>query len=694
MRAHIVWAPWLAVGASSALLFVVQPLVTKMLLPGFGGAAATWAVVSLFFQVLLLFGYMYAIALRRLPSRAAELTVHGIVSLIAVATTSVDMTGQAADPEAPVTTLLRTLGTHAGAPLLVLCATGPLLQTWWRDATVADMGNARTAHPLALLAVGSLGSVGSVLAYVWFLEPRFDSDVLGQWWQAALAALLLLVLWCGALLRPSRDDADAISASGRMVTSGESERVTEPALRLPARLFLQWTLLAAYVTALMLATTAHLSHDIASVPMLWIGPLIGFLIAYALAFSPWRDLARTPARWLQLVLTPLAIASSRNDLPVALPTIVLISLHLLTSAVVTLVAVTHLSALRGDQRHLGTYNIALAFGGALGGFFVAILAPQFVPVMVEYPLLLLAGVWAGVRAPSWRTGIFFVACCVLWLDSATQITRTGTSIFRARSFFGAYNVRRADGQHLLYHGTTLHGRQHRAANLRRRALSYYLANGPLGRLVHVLDSIQPEARRVLVVGLGTGAMSCTLRANDHLTFLEIDPLVVSIARDTALFTYLSDCAPKAEIIVGDARVSMRQLRNQQYDLIVLDAFSSDAVPVHLLTVQAYREYAALLTAQGVILTHVSNRYLTLHPVVNHAGSTLGLHIARGDPTFADLLDDSPERDASWWVALTPSAATHTAMISVLGWTAVDDDSPSVEWTDRRSSLLDVISKRQ
>jgi hypothetical protein len=696
-------APWLAVLLSSALLFVVQPLTTKMVLPGFGGAASTWTVVSLFFQMLLLLGYGYAVALRTLSSRKAELAVHGLAAIAAVLLVNADLSQDAADPAAPIASLLLTLSMHLGAPVLVLCATGPLMQTWWRDAHSVDRpGPATQWHPLMFLAAGSVGSIGSILAYVWWLEPRFDSDVLARWWQVALAAVLLLVLWCGVRLRRDGDrDHHPRDEHGHGEPADAGGADTAGAL--PISRFVQWMMLAGYASALPLATTTHLSHDIAAVPLLWIGPLVGLLVAYALAFSPWRDRVRKPAQWAQLLLTPMALLALRADLPAQIPLMAQLALHLATCSVVTLVAVAQLSVSRGDVRHLGEYNMALALGGALGGFVVAVVAPVVLPVVIEYPVLLLAGFWVGrdVRSATWQSWLVFAGFTLLWLDSTTEVTRSGVSIYRARSFFGAYNVRRLDTrspstpvpQHLLYHGTTLHGRQYRADSLRRRALGYYTDEGPIGRMLHALDSSRLDRRRVLVVGLGTGALSCTLHATGGLTFLEIDPLIVRIARDTSLFSYLADCAPGARIIVGDARVSLRQLRGERFDLIVLDAFSSDAVPVHLLTKEAYRAYASLLSSHGTIVTHVSNRYLTLQPVVNAAGAALHLYVARGDPTYDDLSGRYPDTDLSWWVALTPNADTHAAITTALGWTPVYEGSRRVWWSDRRSSVLDVISKR-
>ncbi|HEU4452673.1 MAG TPA: fused MFS/spermidine synthase [Longimicrobium sp.] len=718
-----------AVFSSAFLLFLVQPMFSKMVLPLLGGTPAVWNTCMLFFQAALLGGYLYAhVGATRLSVRAQAI-LH--LALLAVAAVALPIGVGAAAPEggaAPIPWLLLLMATTVGLPFFVLSGTGPMLQRWF-----AHTGHPGAANPYWLYAASNLGSMLALLGYPALMEPRLRLAEQSMAWAAGYAALFALVAGCALALLRGRGAATA-SADSAGASSGAGARVT-------GRERLVWIALAFLPSSLLLSVTTFITTDLAPVPLLWVLPLALYLLTFTLAFA-----ARPPIRhqwmvWVQpAVLTIVALLLMYGLFRT--PRLV-IPLHLGALFVTAMVCHGELARRRPPVRHLTEFYLWISVGGVLGGIFNVLVAPVIFTRTWEYPLVLalacLARPWApglgsrramlhyGLRtlgfvlallllvrpenaifppAVRWAlTGVVVVLVAAglgrapAWLALCLG-TALGVSIVRGlandnailaeRSFYGRYTVVRSDmgdGFHALYHGSTLHGAQSTAPDRRRQPLSYYLMDGPFG---HVLESTDDRAgrRRVAVVGLGTGTAAAYAAPGDRWTFYEIDPGIVRVARDPRYFTYLADSRAPVDVVLGDARLSMAGAPVGAYDLIILDAFSSDAIPVHLLTREALGMYLEKLAAGGMIMFHLSNRYLNLEPVLGALAKERGLSIR--------VSEHRPAREnfnsASTWAVVARSEEDLGPLATDMFWRGAEIDPGVRPWTDDFSSLLAVFGK--
>ncbi len=702
---------------TASLLFVVQPMVTRMVLPAFGGSPQVWTTSMLFFQVALLVGYGYShVATTRLDRRRQP-WVHVVLLALPVALLPIALTvaPSGRDGLAPSLELLAALTIGVAAPFVLLATSGPLLQRWfsWTD-------HPHAGDPYVLYAAGNVGSIGGLLAYPFLLERVLSVTAQARWWTVGYAAALVLVGACAVVATRHRADDPPGDGAARTLRP-------EPSPPVGRRRAARWIALAFVPSSAMLAVSSYLSTDIAAVPMLWVLPLAIYLATFVVAFGRWSVPATRVATWLAV---PVAVAALTVTTGLAGVTGA-IAVQLGLVAVTGLVAHGRLSADRPPPTQLTRFYVLLAVGGALGGVANGILAPLLLPVVFEHGLIVAALVWLvvdrrsplrgaatwspAVRVPvgmvialvpatlfllsaiggmeRWVSIVTLVAAvvlvalpttqggaiaigvtCVALLPGLTQIARADLV---ERTFFGVHRVQ-SDADHVvLMHGTTTHGAQDLSTpEERREPLTYYARSGPVGDL----DTVFGDRGDIGVVGLGTGAIASYGRSDQRVVFHEIDPAVVPIAWER--FTYLGDSAANVEVVLGDGRLTVADVQGR-YGLLAIDAFSSDSIPVHLLTVEAVEGFLPALTDDGVLALHLSNRYLRLLPVAAGAAEALGLDLVV-------RFGEADERaSAALWVALAPPDGRLDALRD-LGWEDVDDQPRP--WTDQRSDLWSVVRR--
>lgn len=725
----VVWLFTATIFLNAGLLFLVQPMFSRMVLPYVGGTSAVWNTCMLFFQAALLAGYYYAHVAPRLLGVRRHAAVHVVLLAAAVLTLPVAVDPAWAPPAAanPVPALLALLAVSLGLPFFLLSAGSPLLQRWF-----SRTGHPAAGNPYFLYAASNLGSMIALLAYPLLLEPRLRLAGQGTAWTYGYVLLLLLLGACAAYLwraapRPA-PGAAPVEAAGR------------PAPPLPWRTRLHWAALAFVPSSLLLGVTTFLTTDIAAVPLLWILPLALYLLTFVVAFSDrpllphWLVLRAQP-----LLVVPIFIAMALGA--AAWPT-ALLPLHVAAFFVVALACHGELYRRRPHVEHLTGFYLWISVGGVLGGAFNVLVAPAAFSTVLEYPL---AFVLAAALRPAPGTGstrrertldallpaavaAAMVAVLLAAGEAHSLVVRlaiastAGLAVFRfadrplrfslglagllaaamlapgtehvlrVRSFFGVHTVTHNDGYHVLRHGSTVHGAQSLDSAERLEPLTYYLREGPVGQLFAGLPVGRGAARRVGVVGLGTGSVACYGNPGEQWTFFEIDPAVERIARDPRLFTFLRDCPADPQVVLGDARITLRQVRPGSFDLLVLDAFSSDAIPLHLLTREALDEYLRALAPGGAIAYHISNRHLTLEPVLARLAQHAGL--ASRMQTHAPAAGgDDDYRSSSQWVVVARSEQDLGEIAADARWLPLKERDNVGLWTDDYANILGIMKWR-
>lgn len=667
----------LAVFTSASLVFVVQPMVAKLVLPTLGGSPSVWNTSMVFFQTALLAGYGYAHLLQRIRSLALQVSVHLALLAGAALFLPLHINGVFGDPNpsTPVAWLLGTLAVSVGAPFAVLSATAPLLQAWYARLRI---GRDKGRNPYVLYAASNLGSFLALLSYPILIEPLMTLSGQRMAWTGGYAVFLLLVAGLAAVIwRARRWTADTGEAVAAPLASSPP---------IPWRQKGVLVLLAAAPSSLMLGVTAHLSTDVASAPFLWVLPLALYLLTFVIAFQ-----AR-PLIPLQFTLIVQAALGAACMSIVAFRTgewAVLFAIHLLTFFFTALMCHQLLAARRPPPDRLTEFFLLLSIGGVLGGAFNALIAPAIFDMVWEYPLVLIA---VGLARP-WgegklklREAYFLIAamfisatppilleimryspdframfndanliqlaqiilgaaavCAFMVRDrailftlvlamislSAHHIARGYDWDLSQRSFFGVIRVASPDDPrlggpvHVLMHGTTLHGAQPTSDRFACIPTLYYAPATPIGQAAAAVQS-RSGAVKMGVVGQGSGAMAAYKRAGDELTFFEIDPMVNRLSRDPRWFTFINGCADgPVRTVLGDARLTLAREPAGTYDYLLIDAFSSDAVPTHLLTKEAIAAYLRLLKPTGVLVLHLSNRNLEITLPAAAAARELG-----------------------------------------------------------------------
>jgi len=726
---------------SALLLFWVQPMIARTLLPVLGGVPAVWNTCMVFFQVMLLAGYGYSHVAATRSGLSRQLWIHGLFFFLAACFLPFASSVNQAPPEAgadPGFWLLGRLLVTVGLPFLFVSCNGPLLQHW-----ISRTPLGRRTDPYSLYRWSNLGSVAGLLSYPALLEPGFRLPTQCQIWAGGYGILGLLLGGCALYVWRSPADPCGPASSPQGDAGTRSDHTVGWHQKAG------WMLLAFVPSSLLLGTTTYLTTDIASIPLLWIIPLLIYLLSFVLVFGqrqiiPWRPVVRVlPIVAVGLVFLILSRATQ--------PILLLITVHLAFLFLACLACHGQLADQRPSASRLTEFYLWLALGSALGSACTALVAPRIFTSVAEYPLAIVLACLFRPQpsAPASRTGWhwldlafpillgalavslgmitsvfdwsssylrsalvigvplvlaftfvdrrvrFGLGLSAVILASGAQTGLFGRILHSERNFFGVSQVTVSGaGQfHHFVHGSTLHGRQRVAPAGECEPLTYYHRTGPVGEIFRWLDT-GPERARVAMIGLGAGSTGCYARPGQRWMFYEIDPAVIRIASDTNYFTFLGRCTrAEFEIVTGDARLRMREAPDGYFQLIVLDAFSSDAIPVHLLTREAMQLYRSKLAPGGAIAFHISNRYLDLEPVMGALARDANLVCHTSDDWNLDAEEKAAGKEESQWVIFVGKKEDLRQLNRNSRWLPVDPFPDREVWTDDFSNVLSVFKWR-
>ncbi len=719
-----------AIFVSAALLFAVQPMFTKMVLPRLGGAASVWSVAMVFFQTTLLAGYAYAHLLTRMVPGRNSIIIHLVVMAAACLLLPLHIaSGWGRPPQVGEAFWLLGLFTVSiGLPFFALSANGPLLQAWF-----VRTGHKDAKDPYFLYAASNVGSFLALIAYPVAVEPFVRLGDQTWLWTAGYYVLIALVAGCGLLMLRSPNRLP------EGTTSSASE-AAPPSWRDAAI----WIALAAVPSGLLIAVTAHISTDVAAVPLFWTIPLAIYLLTFVIVFQTkpfiphWLVVAVQPAFVLFLVIAILMIPIESIVLQIVI--------HLSVFFVCALMCHGELARRRPPPQFLTGYYMWISFGGMIGGILTGLVAPHIFSRIIEYPLLVVltllcrpgltlpargngqyalltsiavaallvmglaaadvrfdtplyavfVGFLLGLTLQFWRTPLPFAAI-VGMLFLLNHYNNYSPSNHLVRNFFGVLNVVEAtDGRfRVLYHGTTAQGAQRirdRDGNLlkgRPDMVSEFHDGGGFAQVVEAMEKKAGGPINMAVIGLGTGALACRGRAGTTVTYYEIDADIARIATDPTLFNYISECAPKTQIVIGDARLTLADAPDGAYDVLFVDAFIGAAIPIHLLTREALELYFRKLKPGGIVAMHVSNRNLELATVVAGIGQSIGAIVRVYDG--GDLEEDVDEHR---WIPTIAVVARNEADFGVLAkselWPIRERDPRQRVWTDDYSNVVGAL----
>ena len=652
---------------SSFLLFLVQPIIAKQILPWFGGSAAVWTTCLVFFQSVLLAGYAYADWTTRLgPRRQAALHVGLLAASLLCLPILASGGWKPQGDEQPILRILLLLGATIGLPYFLLSTTTPLLQAWyWRRF--------RSVVPYRLFALSNLASLLALLGFPVLFEPAFDLKALAWAWSFLFAAFAIL---CAGTAWISMNGFDA-----------EEKSTRERAPRLTVKTQFQWLALAAMGSVMLLAVTNHVTQNISSVPFLWVLPLALYLASFILAFDHPRWYIRPAFVGALVVLVPLmAYAIPSLDLRLAAP------LYLAGLFVACMVCHGELARLKPDPAHLTRFYLMISLGGALGAVLVAIVAPLVLAGYFELGIALVAlgAVLILIKRIRW-VGVAVTVVSAVFVVRGVQEYTDGVRVME-RDFYGV--VRTADHAspvpyRSMYHGAIMHGGQLLGDSFRNTPADYFGPGSGYGRVFASLREM--EAKKPLavgVIGLGAGVIAAWMKPGDRLVFYEISPRVVDIARRE--FTFLQDTSAKTEIVLGDGRLSLEREPPRGYDVLGIDAFSGDSIPMHLVTREAMAIYLKHLKPDGVIVFQATNRFIDLLPVVKRLAAEFGLQALN--------VADEPEsgEGAEYWYSSTDQIIV-TRNPKLLAWPRIAEvaeeiaDRPGLPvFTDAHHNLLKIL----
>jgi protein-L-isoaspartate O-methyltransferase len=734
-----------AIFLSAALLFQIEPMFTKMVLPRLGGSPSVWSVAMVFFQTVLLAGYGYAHVLTRYAPGRASILVHLAVMGLAALSLPLAIGSGRPPPEGEAFWLIGLFTTSIGLPFFALAANGPLLQAWF----------ARTNHPAAddpyfLYAASNVGSFLALLSYPTLVEPLIPLSGQTRLWAIGFYVLMVLIAASGALWWR------APAGLPREGTTADAAAADAPSWREG----LTWCVLAAVPAALLIAVTAHISTDVAAVPLLWVLPLALYLATFVIVFQRrpliphWLAVALQPAFILALagvvVIDPIRILALAGIVIDPIKAMIgIVGLHCVVFFVNALVCHGELARRRPAARHLTIFYLWLAAGGMIGGIAAGLLAPHVFNWVAEYPILIVLAALCrpGLSLPSdargrylvlaavavialamvgfyrlhppyeeivfdWVIGVLLLGAALFWraplpfalivavVLSINQAYVDTNGTISVRSFFGVHKVADSeDGRfRVLSHGTTLHGAERiRDANGnpvsgRPDILMYYYDGSAMAQVMEAVRARNAEPIRYAVVGLGAGSLACRATPADTVHYYEIDPAIVRIARDSGLFHSLSVCRPEVPIMLGDARLTLADAPDGAYDIIYVDAFTSDAIPIHLITREAMAVYLRKLAPHGIVVVHVSNRFLELASVVAGIAAANGA-VARVN----DGSDFTENTDEYLFVGTVVAVARNDLDFGALAWSNYwplqTPDPQQWVWTDDYSNIVGAIIRQ-
>lgn len=728
-----------AIFLSAALLFAVQPMFTKLVLPRLGGAPAVWSVAMVFFQAALLAGYGYAHLLTHYAPGRRSVMIH--IGLLVVACFWLPLSIASGWGRPPIVGeafwLLGLFAVSIGPPFFALAANAPLLQAWF----------ARTDHPSAndpyfLYAASNVGSFLALLSYPLLVEPFISLSTQTWVWAAGFIVLIVLIAGSGYLLWQSADKAPTgapVAATTDSVADAAPPTWSD---------VVRWVFLAAVPSGLLVAVTAHISTDVAAVPLLWVIPLALYLLTFVIVFS------RQPVvpHWLVVEIQPvfiLALVAVIVYEPIRL-IIGLMAIHLAVFFVATLMCHGELAQRRPPARYLTSFYMWMSFGGMIGGIASGLAAPYAFNWIAEYPILIALAVlcrpgliWPTTRLQQllvfgsvfiaviafllfrqfeqdidlgtynimlgillimtvlfWRNPVPFAAIIALVLLAHHHV-QEGNSALTVRSFFGVLKVNETlNGRfRTLSHGTTLHGGQRLLDNQgnpvtgRPQPTMYYYDGSAIAQGMDAARAVKGGGPiNYAVIGLGTGSLICRSQPGDSATYYEIDALMVWLARDSGQFTFLKECGQQVPIIMGDARLTLSDAKDGSYDLIVVDAFTSDAIPIHLLTKEAMAIYRKKLSPRGIVLIHISNRHLELASVVT------GIAAANDMVTRVSESGDVAEDDSDYKFLGTVTASARKdedfgPLAKSQYWETQRVDPRHRVWTDDYSNIIGALIRQ-
>lgn len=710
-----------AIFTSAFLLFWVQPLFSKMILPLLGGAPSVWNTAMMFFQLVLLAGYGYAHLLtHRVQSLRAQVVIHGAVVAVGLAFLPFALGADVAPPtdRSPVLWLVGLLAVSVGWPFFALSASAPLLQAWFARA-----GHKASSDPYFLYAASNAGSLLALLCFPVLLEPELTLAGQATTWRAGYAGLLLLLVVTAVLLLRGRERA--APAGTATVSASWADRLT-------------WVALAFVPSSLLLGVTTHITTDIASAPLFWVVPFALYLLSFIIVFArplnmDWVLMAQGAGAVAVAVMTVLVLAFGLGG-----TVLLTVGIHLSAFFATALMCHGEMARRRPAASGLTTFYFCMSIGGALGGIFNALLAPALFTSDMEYflalvgacllrglvkrdlrdyrvgdtlyPLLLgllvaMVVWWFSDNAPFALAGrmLFLLPCALAlyWFSERSLRFALGIAVVMGgaffvrssvdvlhteRSFFGINKVKLLEDDRKvgLVHGTTIHGTEFTDPKRRREPLSYYARSGPAGQMF----AHGRAYRRAALIGLGTGALACYRKAGEDWTFFEIDGAVERIARDTRYFHYLSQC-DGARVALGDGRLLLNKIPDRSYDLIVIDAFSSDAIPTHLLTREALSLYLRKLRPGGVVLFNLSNKYLDLGPVLSNGVASVNA-FARRQLYYPTQEESAQGAAASEWMVIAADRKTLDFLAGDRRWRETQGQTDARPWTDDYSNIFGVI----
>ncbi len=722
---------------SAALLFLIQPIFARMVLPLLGGAPAVWNTAMVFFQAALLAGYAYAHASIAGLGARKQAVVHLLILLVPLAILPIAIPPGWAPPHGnPIPWLLALMVVAIGLPFFAVSTTSPVVQAWFAATRHRQAGD-----PYFLYAASNVGSMLALVSYPLWIEPHFRLTQQSHAWTWGYGLFVLLVAGCAARMWKST------SAAGATPTAPSHDDKATPKPTAARRL--RWVLLAFAPSSLLLSVTLYLSSEIAPVPLLWVLPMAIYLLTFILAFSR-RQFFSTGflGRALVLLVVPLVLVMNiRATQPMGW----LMILHLAAFFVAALTCHTELAASRPSPAHLTEFYLWISLGGALGGVFSALLAPLIFNSVAEYPLTLVfacalclkpASLVAAKRSEAgWRDGgdwlwsallgifaivlvrasgaipvtmapvepglVFCVPALICYFFSRRPLRftlgiaalllagmfyygGTGRLLYAERSFFGVHRVTLdpSGSYHILLHGKTLHGMQSLDPARRYESLAYYHRTGPIGEVLALYG--RDEAKRIAAIGLGAGSLASFAQPGQSWTYFEIDPVVLKLASDPRFFTFLRDSRANLNVVLGDARLSLAFAPDGKFDLIIVDAYNSDAIPVHLVTREALALYVRKLAPGGLIAFHISNDHLDLEPVFGNLARDARLTALTRADTNVSAKETTLGKAPSLWLVMARRKEDVAALAADSRWRPSRRNDRQAVWTDDYSSVLSVF----
>jgi hypothetical protein len=722
---------------SAFLLFLVQPMVGKMVLPFYGGAPAVWSACMLFFQATLFLGYFYSHLSLKWLGLQRQTKLHIVLLLIPLVLLPIDITPRVSPPSSliPVIWLLGRLFIIVGPPFFVVSSIAPLLQRWF-SATNHPSAN----NPYFLYAASNFGSLLALLSYPILFEPVLNTTQQSFIWTFGYVLLTFMVLLCAAFLRHRH--TSITKSESKIIRFKNSQPLPEPTRR--RKLF--WVFTSFVPSSLMLGVTVYITTNLAAIPLLWVLPLAIYLLSFMLVFSRNQILPHAlVCRSMPIIIIALA-PTFFMSLKVEL---LLIPLHLVMFFVVAMVCHGELASSRPNVHHLTEYYLWIAIGGAMGGVFNALIAPAIFNRVVEYPIvmilsclilpaatnlkdtvkkrradiilpLLLAGfncliivsthviefknftiLFALLFAPAAivcfsfkdRTIRFALTFAIILFSMAYFADlNTGNKIYASRNFYGVKQIifEPEIGIRHLYHGTTVHGSQFTDPSNQDEPLAYYHKSGPIGDVFDAFGK-SDTGFHAAIIGLGVGSIASYAKKGQHFTFYEIDPDVEQIARDTRYFNFLADMRGSFDVVIGDGRLKIANASNTLYGMIILDAFNSDAIPVHLLTKEALQLYLAKLKKDGILVFHISNRFIDLKPLLGNIASNFGLVcLVKSAQTKKDIKYKG--KMPAEYVAMGLSGSPIDRLQNFPAWYKLDYRPDVPIWTDKYSNIISLLKR--